>query len=342
MVAFACKKETFPLPENGASSSPVFTVNGTVGEVKVDLQAGVNDALLSTKIEQKNNVNYYAGILKNTDESITISVLDGDLGLKSNLLEKLKSSLKFKADSTVWFSINQSFLSNAGKIQSLSFKVDGVEYGSELVLKTSGYHEICVDIIYVDGIAKSICNNVLIGFKDHSFYSVKQSVLSSNDVELNIDSPSSDVESVKWFLSGQLHSNTLVTTISGGMGVVDVTSEVTFKNGIVKRHTVLVDTDGNNNYFVDLADFINQTEDYNYNDYRVEIEYSKNGKTYKSLETVGNSGQFVMEKVTFYEKKSNGNSIYKIEGIINGTLIDLVSGDLLSSHLKVVFAVELP
>lgn len=330
------------MPDGSISETPVFAVKGQIGDHQIDMVAGVDEAYQETSIVVVNGIEFFTGAMTKGGELLTLSVSDGDIGLIPSIPDILPKNIPFSYPSGIWYSVSHNNFPNAHKIQSVNFSVDGIYAGSSIDIMSPGFHTVCADIVFKDGTSHSVCNNILLGYKDYGGFLVKSNSQTGGETTLWVETSLVAVAGVKWYVDNQYFSDISQITLNSGSGVVSVKAKVTFANGLVREHTVLVDTDGQDRNFSDMELFkANVPADF-FNDFKISLTYKNGTGIFSSYSTPDSPGFFSVNSVTLFKEKANGNKIYKISGTIYTKLMNLLSGDLLSSQLEVVFAIELP
>lgn len=337
-----CKKEEFDLPEESISETPIFSVKGTIGETPVDMVAGVDGAYMETSVKLFNGIEFFTGKMLKDSQAFTLSVSNGQIGLTPAFPMAIPSSVLFAYPLQTWMTASHQALPNADKIQSINFTVNGVSLGNYLSISSPGFHNICADIVFYDGSTHTVCNKVLLGYKDYGGFVVGQSMQAGNSTNLWLETASTPVQSVKWFVNDQLYSENQEIVVAPGNGVVQVKAVVTFVNGLVREHTVLVDTDGEGRIFPDFESFKTAVEEVYYHDFRISVTFQDDLNALSGYATADLPGEFIVNSVSLFNEKLNGNKVYKVVGTINGKMYDSITGDLLPSHLEVTFALEMP
>jgi hypothetical protein len=339
----ACKKEEFELPDESVSETPIFKIEGTIGNQSVNFVAGVDSAFQQTSIEMLNGINYFTGKMTKGNTQLSLSISDGKIGLTPTITDFSASNLLMShTDSSPWFSATLQNLPYSQYIQSVNYTVNGMQTGSNIDIISKGYHQICANVMFTDGTSRSICNTVLLGYKDHGSFNVKYAKQSGGETNLWIEPAENQVESVKWFVNDVYHSDGIQSMIGSNYGIAKIKAAVTFQNGITREHTVIVDTYEGLRNFVDMESLKTMTSNQQYNDFKLSIGFQNESGIYTSYATNENPGSFQLDGVTLYKTKPNGNKIYKVSGTINSKFVNIISGDLLPSQLKVVIAIELP
>lgn len=342
LIIAGCKKEKFELPDESISSEPIFKVRGTVGQHHLDMQAGVEGAHLETFVSTMNGVEFFSGeMIKGTDV-FSLSVSNGNIGLVPSSTDIFPTSLSFVNATSVWFSLAHQNLPNVQQIQSINFSVDGLPFsGNSLDIMSAGYHTICANIVFFDGTSRSVCNKLLLGYKDHGSFLIKYQNQSGPSTNLWIES-SSTIANVKWYVNNQYISDLSQIALNSGEGIATAKAVVTFSNGIIREHTILVDTDGMGRNFSDMEMYKTLVPSNGFNDFKISLTYQNGANLFSGYATPDIPGSFMISSVSLFKETNNGNKIYKVSGIINGQLLDLLSGVLLPSQLEITFAIELP
>jgi hypothetical protein len=340
MIA-GCKKEDFELPEESTDTSPIFKIRGSIGGHHVDMQAGVDGAYLETFIATVNEIDFFSGEMTKGSELFSLSVSNGNIGLTPTPTDVFPTSISFVKPSNSWFSVAHQNLSNAQQIQSITFSVDGFPTGDSVNIVSSGYHTVCANIVFFDGSSHSICNKLLLGYKDHGSFIIKHQNQSGSATNIWIESPSS-ISSIKWYINNQYFSDITQIALNSGEGIITAKAVVTFSNGITREHSVLIDTEGAGRNFSDMEIYKTQVQPDSFNDFKISLTYQNDTSIFSGYATPEIPGSFTVSSVSLFKKKNNGNKIYKVSGIINGQLLDLLSGVLLPSQLEITFAIELP
>lgn len=334
-----CKKEEFELPEDAASETPVFSVKGTIGEQAIDMVAGIDGAYMETSIQKSNGIEFFTGKMNKNTDAFTLSVSNGNIGLTPSFPVVMPSGILFAYPSQLWASTGLSMLPDAENIQSVQFSVNGALLGESLSIDTPGQHKVCADIVFIDGTSRTVCNDMLLGYKDHGAYTVRSS--QSENTVLWLETVE-QIQNRKWFVNGQLYSENSEITLYPGNGIVEVKTVVSFANGIVREHTVLIDTEGEGRNFPDFETFKLSVEEEYLNDFKLSVVFQDDGTVFTGYTTADVPGELIVNSISLFKEKPNGNKVYKVFGTINGKMYNTVTGELLPSYLEVVFALELP
>jgi len=342
----ACKKEKrVELPDFPTSKTPIFSVKGNIGNHTIDMIAGVDEAFIETSIERINQIPFFVGTMNKGSQSFTIKLSEGQIGQKNTLFNLLPKEFSFPTSLQSWIRLSKNMLANQSNIKAIDFTINGKSIGDFLEVYHSGFYDICVHITFNDLSEHQLCNNVLLGYEDLGHFKMVQSEgpTNANSYLLSIQDPSSPIEHINWMINNEVVSSEPSLTLSGDQGIVLVDAQITFNNGIIRKHSLLVDTDGQQRNFPDLFSFKNPDVSGYYNDFKALLLFDS-GQIWDS--PVGNhqelTGTLTIYSASIFEKKPNGNTIYKVEGTIYGECFDPTAHEILPVELSLVFAIELP
>lgn len=339
----ACRKEEFQKPEEAVSETPVFSVKGTIGEHPVNMTAGVNGAYQETSVMTINGIEFLSGKMIKESTVFSLAISSGEIGVTPTFSEMMTPSLSFAYGEQNWYTVNQQNLPNNQQIASIVYSLDGMEIGNNLSILSAGFHTICATVVFNDGTARTICNKLLLGYKDLAGYKIKfNPQQGAGTTNLWLESSSTPIAGVKWYVNGQWASDEQQMSLSPGAGVVSVKAVTTFTNGIVREHEVLVDTDGQGRYLLDMETYKTAVEQVYFNDFKVRMSFQNDTDVYTGYASTSTPGSFTVNSISLFKEQPNGNKIYKVAGTIKGSAMGLLSGNLVHSQLEVIFAIESP
>lgn len=342
-LLFACQKEEFQKPEEPASETPVFSVRGTVGENQIDMTAGVDEAYQETAVMNINGIDFLSGKMIKGSSVFSLAISSGEIGVTPTFSTMTTPSLSFAYAEQNWYTVSHQGLPNSQQIKSITYSLDGMEIGSNVSILSAGFHTICANVVFNDGTVRTVCNKLLLGYKDLAGYKIKfNPQQGAGTTNLWLESSSTPIAGVKWYVNGELTSEQQQMSLNPGAGVVSVKAVTTFINGIVREHEVLVDTDGQGRYMLDMETYKTTVEQIYFNDFKVQMSFQNDTDVFKSYASIDNPGSFAVHSISLFKQQPNGNKIYKVSGTINGNVMGLLSGNLLHSQLEVTFAVESP
>jgi len=346
-IIAGCKKERIPpLSDLPGNDTPIFSIKGTIGNSTIDMTAGIDSAILETLYEQKQGVDFFIGTMTNQAQTFSIKISDGDIGTSSPVFKKsvpLQLYSPIEIQSWLIPNIDSAILDLS--IQNVNFIINDKDVNEHLAIYQSGWHNICINITFNDQNQRRLCNSVLLGYKDLGYFVMHQKNDPTNSqTQLSIQNAQSTITSVKWFANNNLFSQESTCAIQNGQGIVEIIAEVTFNNGIVRRHTMFVDTDNHNRYFPDIHQFINHNNSIYYNDFKTSITFadSNDAPCGVSSQHLDIYGVLTIHEISEFGKTNTGNKIYKLKGDINGEYFDPNSASYVPISLKIVYGVESP
>lgn len=340
-IGYSCKKEPIFEPGPVISDTPIFKLSGTIGEDSIKLQAGIDNVVQKAMITNYQGINVFESVLSNDKKKFAISISQGEVGLPFNFQNFNRQSYLFSKSlqTFVWY---KSLQPNYPMISSATHVIDNLVSDSDLEIYNATQTEIKTTVQFSNGVQKVVRNNFLLGYKDLGAYRVNFTTTQGSPVLIKIIGNSSPISQVQWYVDNVFFAEGETIQLPSGLGSVVVRSSVKFQNGIVRDHEVVVDTDGMGYYLTDMHQGVVNLPDNLVNDYAVYIDIMLNGVEYFDYSSSEIPGQLTVNSMSFFKDLPNGNKMYKVDGNINGKVIDDQSGILLPLNLNVTFALELP
>lgn len=319
----SCKHEVIPAP---VSNSPIFGVEGKVGEDSVSLMAGTGEITMKPSLDEVNGVKVYNGTLGNDQSYFQLQIYSGNIDFPNQPKFNPDSFNEFSFtpfnQGAVW-SISKSDFPNNSSILEIKWSVNGVDQAilNDLKIDQPGRYEICARVKYEDQSESVLCREVTVGFKKNADFKLNYQVTSASNLNASIASVvGSPASAVKWYLNGNLISSGLEIDTLLSQGKYSLSAEVIFENGITVNHAAIVDVSWNENGVPDFTSLA--WEDINVWDYKVKITYVKDGTTYRS-DNEFNIGKVIsVEDIIFHGKDNLGIPVYILKGSVDAILID--------------------
>lgn len=341
LTSFGCKKEKIEPPVTVYSETPVFTVTGSLEGNSVLFQAGVENAYLENFNTVVNGVNRFGGRIIQGDNYVEIALYDGNLSLPNSTFPSTTNTIALSQDfSLPLIKILKSSCNNFDVISDLQFTVDGNEMGGDLSIIEPGVYEICTKITFYDGTYKTVCNEVVVGYRDLGEFVLKTS-LTGNSVVNGLVQSSLPINSIDWYLDEQFLGTNMGLLQQLNNGLHELTATVHFENGVTRSHSVIVDGTNSMKYLQDINSFKSGINSSLYQDFKGEISIRKDGVLYKHLGGAGSSNIFVTN-YSYFGKSSSGADIYKISGVVTAQMKNTISNEVSTSQFNVVFGLEIP
>ena len=145
----SCKKDVIeePIPDQ----TPVFKVEGSIGNDSFLMQAGVNDFYMNTFSESRNGVKYYAGKIEGDGISFELGIYDGKLDIPGYAMaNNLPESLSFtQILSQPIVHLSKELFPNADLIQNVNWYKDGVFIGANTAdIFEPGIYNVCAKVLF--------------------------------------------------------------------------------------------------------------------------------------------------------------------------------------------------
>jgi hypothetical protein len=343
LVISACKKnEIIPPP---GSSTPVFTAIGSFGSDAIDLRAGDDDVVMTTETSILNGVDFFKGNLGNESFNIEIGVYGGDVDVQNPSVPDFSSlediSFAHLAQQPPLFVIKKDSLPNSASIIKVEWEVDGVMQTNldDLEIHEPGKYQICAHVTFTDYSVKSVCNEVIVGFKPNVAFELEFVMGQDHNLMAWIEPSLGIIQSVHWFQDGVAVSdlNQLNQTIQNGNHLIQ--AEVLFTNGVKQWRSVVVDADltGKN-----IFDFYETCSIAPLQwDFKAKLKVVKDGIEYFSHLTPNNTNKIIVSEVKYFGLNSLGKAVYIIKGQIHVNLKSLISPTVVPLDLNVSFGISL-
>lgn len=341
LIATSCKKEKIVVPEE---NEPVFTVEGTFDGDAFSLVAGDDGAYMHTMTQVENGVNVFSGIISNDDLSFEVGVFDGNLDLEvldvpSSNIAPIFSSISTTPIAT----LSKNVFQNASNINYIRWFVNGDDRGiNNVPIYEAGKYNICAEIHFNDGISKTLCNDLILGFNHNATYDVATEMLGNGVVKISTQNASNTISSVDWYLNDVMVESADTIELNLGSTLQKITAKVHFQNGVVKTKSILVNGYDYQKKIEDFSVFETQSEGVTPRDFNLRVIVRKLSDVYRSDLAFNISSKVYISDISYFGLNDAGKNVYKITGTISckqrkvGTSIDA------NLDVKFVFGVEIP
>lgn len=319
LVVFSCKKE---VPEIPQSNSPIFEAKGTFDGQNISIIAGDNNVQMANEASQVNGINFWNGTLSNSEVSLSFGLLDGQIGLpvKPEDIFKQMTEVNFaKLPSTDLFYFSKDLFSNKEKIEKVTWFVNNAYYSTNVIaLQNPGKYAICAQVEFTNGITKSICNQVVVGYKQNGDFQISYYQSQTGKINAWISNISQPIESIKWLRNGEVVSEQIELNSSVDYGDNELSVEVVFENGNIRRKNILIDGNLQGNFIHDFTyNYVNYTPSW---DYKGIIEWKYKGETYSSLYATNSANKFTLTKLEPYLDATTGKKCFNATGILKANV----------------------
>lgn len=336
----ACKKEVIPFPEE---NTPVFKAIGTFDGQKIEMFAGDDGMSMKNEVETINGVQKFVSILGNEVYEIELGIIDGQLGLKKDQEDLLNSfsALYFDEKSNVpLYSISKLDFENASTINKIDWYVNG-SYKSQntLEIDEAGVYDICASVLFLSGETKTSCNTLTIGYQNNGDFELDYFTGQDYSLKAWVSESTQAISTVEWYANGVFvsDSTTYVSSIYGSD--IKLSAVVRFQNGVVAQKNVLVDGNLTGKF---IQDFTKKYETpLTFSDYKILINFKKNGKLYRSHLTDNSTNSFQLNQIEYYKLNANNKPIYLVSGDLSVDMVENEGDSPKKLILHVQFSVEL-
>ena len=306
----SCKKEIVEIPE---SNSPVFSVEGTIGEDEVKFVVGDDNSIFTTLTDNYNGINFYKGKLVNGSDEIELGLFKGDNDISAVNINKLVSQGDFnfaELTSEPIFEVNKNYFENSSNIKEIKWFVDGIYAGTNLLsIVNPGKYQVCAQINYNNLPSKTVCNEIIVGFNRNANFELKHTLFENNQLKSWIEGPSNTtISKIKWFINDILVSENLILNANIESQINSIKAEVEFANGAKRIRTILVDGTQSNGSFEDFAIYENLNT--NFWDYKLKLNLKYKGEDYSSININNDDAIFNVNSITFLGNDSAGFPVY--------------------------------
>lgn len=336
-----CKKDLIEEPQ--ADDSPVFKIEGQLGQESFSAIAGDDGFLMSTFIEQINGVDFFAGSISNGDVEFEMGFFNGNIDMNSSSLPNELTEDIFFANQPVGplLSISKEDFPNSSLISSINWSLNGVVVAQDnLVITEPGRFLVGAKVNFYDGTSATIENELIVGYHRNVYCQLRHFLGQNGNLKAWIDENTSDVQAVKWYIDGVLVSNDLIfNTIVSPYGH-KVTAVIDFVNGTHRTKTIWVDGSLQGKFIDDFSSFESLGSGIEW-DYKSKISFKYKGQNYTSVSVNNQLSTFEVLSIQYYSTSSQGKPIYKILANIDCMMKNTLSNEVLPLTALTTFAIEI-
>lgn len=316
-VSTACDKVEKP---NISSNSPVFMANGTINGDPFSIVAGDDDAFMHTHSRQDRGVDVFGGTLSNDSFFVEMEIYNGNVDIPQNNPESVfAQQLSFVSSSTQPLVVlNKNTFSNTLLIEEVVWKInDSIVSTNIYQIFDPGFYDICGEFSFVDGTKKTLCETVLIGYRQNAKAIIEMVQNQDGILDGWLTPVNCNLTSIKWYLNNSLISElpSWSTAITQGFQTIEV--QANFANGANKKMKAVFDGTNISRNIQSFSIFESDTSHQNFRDFSVRLRLHQNGTTYSSDFADNSSSSITINKVEYYQKNAQGNDTYKVEAEIS-------------------------
>ncbi|MFT6501577.1 MAG: hypothetical protein ACJASQ_001693 [Crocinitomicaceae bacterium] len=342
----SCTKEVINLPE---ANDPVFTLNGIMAGIEFDLIAGDDNAFMHTGTEMINGVNLFSGELSNGDFSLELGIFDGLVDKPGHItVDEIQNIVPtFATHSTQpLLVLSKSMLGSNQVIAKVDWYINNTFAGAnEVEIREPGKYSVCAFISFANGDSNNLCEDIIVGYERSANFSIQYAFQAGQQggyINASISAVDAAVESVEWFVDDV----SAYTSQSIGHQLSPESTRlkaiVHFDNGTVREKTVIIDGE-NNVYSAKSFSIMEMSSTYEgpNQDFNIRLTIKSGGKTYLSEYANNKNSSLAITGVEFYGKNAEGNDVYKVSGVVNAVVMELVTEKMVAVTFATVFGVEI-
>lgn len=314
-VLGSCNKKVEEIPY---SNAPVFSINGKIGADSVSFVAGEN-AEFKTEVQEINGVNFFKGTMIVSGTELSIGWYDGNIAK-----EKFDPSLLLSKDKFAYSYVNPDPLldlslasfSTVQDLQSIHWSVDGVFVSdNNLKLYEQGKYDVCGTFVLTTGDEFEVCNEMIIGFEKNEIFDLKYVIQPDQNLNVWANGVTEQIKSVKWYNNGTLVSTATSLSMTPNSGMNLVTSEIRFKNGSIRKRSILVNNDIPEHSVPDFGTLENSS--LLFEDYAVRLSIKSGALEYSTELTENISNYVTITGFDYFGKDETGTPVYRLSGTLN-------------------------
>lgn len=339
LFAIQCKKTE--LPDVPQDSSPVFNIDGTLGETAISLHAGQQDAFMHTSVEQLNNIHLYSGELSNGQIAFKVQFFPRNVDIPSlyndfTEMESYNIAQPFGTESLLTISLSD--FPNSDLINKISWTVDEVEQSeSTLKIYEPGKYLVCGTFYFNDGKIESICNSIIVGYKLHVNYKLDFTLSSGSVVAANIIAPDNAISKINWYIDNVYQSNEIDFHPTSTPDKFNLKAKVEFENGVVGTREIFINKLNPSNSIIDFTS-LGQKSSLTW-DNTVLFTIVRDGQTFTSIIGPIETPHFNIDEISDFKVNSKGNKVKLVNGTLKTQFKNTISGEILSGDFKIELGV---
>lgn len=335
---FSCKKQSIdPLP---SENTPVFTINGKLGDETIHYAAGDDGIVMNSGIETRNGVKYAFGEFSNGSMQFKLGAFASHVTIPN------ANQGAFAIGDTFYFGqkpteslayLSSTLLSNSSKINHIDWYVDNVLMNNEHVnLYEPGMYDVCGVFTFDNNQTETLCNRMLIGFENDVDFSVRHFLSENSELNLWLEGNKEGIDSVQWFIDDVYQWTGQTCTKVIGQERKVVSAHVYYHNGANLKRNILVDGTFNGHFIEDFSAFVSTSNNLKW-DKAVGLEINRNGKGYSTFNVSNYKGSFILNNVEYYIHPVTNEPMMRITVTIDAQLKSQSTEEVIAADLKVIF-----
>jgi hypothetical protein len=343
MLLFSCKKKTIDPP--AGSTSPVFALNGSLDGDDFTIEAGKNNAFMTTFMDMSNGVALFSGRLGADDLFVEMGIYNGDVDIVQPFsLKNFQGNLLFaEACISPLLTLSKNDFPNAQFINEVKWFIDGELAGvNSATISSPGKYNVCALVKFMDQTEATVCNEMIIGYNVNAHCRMHYFMNMQGQLKVWMDEASAPIEYIDWKVDGLASGNLDLLDIYVNQELHTIEAEVHFENGVVRKKSMVIDGSSNGKFIYDFSSLEQSVVNPIKWDYAIVLQVMKDGKLYSSLNADNSESQISITDFSYYGLNAQGKKVYKCIAQINAFLAE--NGSSTTKHFEgtTTFGVEIP
>jgi hypothetical protein len=336
----SCKKEINEIPE---SNQPIYFIEGEIDGENVFFEVDDELVTFQSSTEIINGVDFFKGNITSNDIDLEIGLFDGNIDKTSSLTEILSNiqSINFSDFKEMdLLNLNKYLFINPEVISKIEWFVNGNFHSlNTLKITEPGKYELCAKCYFTDQTIETICNDVILGYKKNTKFSLDYKIDENKTLNASINSYGESIETINWYIDDVFYSSDLILTNKIDQKVHKIKALINFKNGVSRTRTILVDGNENKHSMLDFGFFENENK-YS-NDFKLKMNLKIGGIQYFSNLIDNNSNHFELSEISFIGVDENSYKHYVLKGNLNANLFASQTSEIKNVNLSISWGIVL-
>jgi hypothetical protein len=343
MLLFSCKKKTIDPPVG--STSPIFTMNASLDGDDFTIEAGKNNAFMTTFMDMSNGVALFSGRLGADDLYVEMGIYNGDVDIVQPFsLKNFQGDMVFAASNTSpLLTLSKNDFPNAQLVNEVKWFIDGELAGvNTATISQPGKYNVCAQVKFYDQSEANVCNELLVGYHVNAHCRMHYFMNMQGQLKVWMDQASAPIEYINWKVDGLAIGSLDLLDIHVNQGLHSIEAEVHFENGVVRKKSMVIDGSSNGKFIYDFSSLEQSVVDPIKWDYAIVLKVMKDGKLYSSMNADNSESQISITDFSYYGLNAQGKKVYKCIAQINAFLAE--NGSATTKHFEgtTTFGFEIP
>jgi len=343
ILLFSCKKKTIDPPVG--STSPIFTMNASLDGDDFTIEAGKNNAFMTTFMDMSNGVALFSGRLGADDLYVEMGIYNGDVDIVQPFsLKNFQGDMVFAATNTSpLLKLSKNDFPNAQLVDEVKWFIDGELAGvNTATISQPGKYNVCAQVKFFDQSEANVCNELLIGYQVNAHCQMHYFINTLGQLKVWMDDASVGIDHIDWKVDGVSTGTFDLLDTYVNQGLHSIEAEVHFQNGVVRKKSMLIDGANNGRMIFDFSALEQNVVNPIKWDYSVVLKVQKDGKLYSSLNATNFESELSITNISYYGLNAQGKHVYKCSASINAFVAENASSAAKNFQGTTTFGVEIP